>query len=63
MPRPRRRDTPPPRPGSLLDWREPKHWDGRRALPCRYCGTTTHLRDDDGQPAHKVCAEAAQTGH
>lgn len=48
--------------GRLLDWRDAKHWDAARALPCRYCGKTTHLRDDDRRPSHKVCAEAAQTG-
>ncbi|WP_228994760.1 hypothetical protein [Streptomyces sp. DH8] len=43
--------------GVLLDWASPGHWDGRAQLPCRYCGCLTHLRDDRGRPADKVCAE------
>jgi hypothetical protein len=53
---PRRRDI-PPAPGRLLDWRDASHFDRTRALPCRYCGKTTHLRDDERLPSHKVCAE------
>ena len=43
----------------LLDWSD-GHW-GSRPRPCRYqCGgAPTQLRDSKGQPAHKVCAEAA----
>ncbi|WP_286157598.1 hypothetical protein [Streptomyces griseus] len=44
--------------GVLLNWGSPGHWDGRVQLPCRYCGCLTHLRDDRGRPADKVCAEA-----
>jgi hypothetical protein len=47
-----------PSPSSVLDWREAHHWSSR-ALPCRYCGGLTHLRDDDRRSAHKTCAEAA----
>lgn len=59
----RRKSTPrrpePPATG-VLDWRGSDHW-GYWPLPCRYkCELMpTHLRDSKGQPAHKVCAEAA----
>ena len=58
----------------ILDWRDGKHYSNR-ALPCRYCGQPTNLRDSKGKPAHKICAEQAlaqqaadaadayQTGH
>jgi hypothetical protein len=42
----------------LLNWGSAEHW-AHEALPCRYCGRLTHLRDDKGAPADKVCAEAA----
>ena len=42
----------------LLDWRGPWHW-GKTEVLCGYCREPTWLRDDDGLPAHKVCAEAA----
>jgi hypothetical protein len=45
-------------PSGVLDWREAHHWSSR-ALPCRYCGGPTHLRDEGRRPAHKTCAEAA----
>jgi hypothetical protein len=44
----------------LLDWSDSsKHW-ARADAPCRYCigNLPTRLRDDDGFPAHKTCAEA-----
>lgn len=41
-----------------LNWRDRAHWGGRR-LPCRHCGRPAFCRDDDGVPAHKVCAELA----
>lgn len=44
-------------PGGLLDWRS-GHWSDVRAQ-CRYCPQTTHLRDHEGRPAHKTCAEEA----
>jgi hypothetical protein len=47
-------------PGSLLDWSDGRHWSGTE-LPCRYCGSGTHLRDSRMKPAHKVCAEDALT--
>lgn len=41
----------------LLDWSDrDKHWAWTEA-PCRHCHQPTHLRDDDKQPSHKVCAE------
>lgn len=30
-----------------------------RQAGCQYCGGATYLRDDNGVPAHKVCAEQA----
>ena len=45
---------------TLLDWTDPaKHWDKFKAKPCRHnCGfRNTNLRNDAGQPAHKVCEE------
>jgi len=47
-----------PDPPPVLDWRDAKHYS-RRALPCRYCGKPTNLRDSKGKPAHKVHAEQA----
>ncbi|NDK24718.1 hypothetical protein FSY75_09555 [Streptomyces sp. TR1341] len=44
-------------PGGLLDWSAEWHFDPE-ALPCRYCGAPTHLRDSRGVAADKVCAEA-----
>lgn len=40
-----------------LDWTGPGHYDRGRELPCRRCGTATHLRDDTGRACHKTCAE------
>ena len=57
----RRRRAPPETayvPGTLLDWRDSKHWSWEE-LPCRYCGFPTQLRDSKRAPAHKVCAEEA----
>lgn len=42
-----------------LDWRAARHWGGGKKLPCRYCGNGALLRDEVGDPAHKVCAETA----
>ncbi|MGW6456314.1 hypothetical protein ACWF94_10370 [Streptomyces sp. NPDC055078] len=42
----------------LLNWGSSAHWDPQKR-PCRYCGSPTHLRDDKGVPADKVCAEAS----
>lgn len=44
--------------GGLLDWSAARHF-ARDARPCWHCGAPTHLRDDKGIPADKVCAEAA----
>jgi hypothetical protein len=41
-----------------LDWTSSEHW-AHDERPCRHCGRPTHLRDDKGFPANKVCAEAA----
>jgi len=55
--RPRR--APPTQPSTgVLDWSDRSHW-ARTQAPCRYCRTPTFLRDDDGLPADKVCAEQA----
>ncbi|MFF2612286.1 hypothetical protein [Kitasatospora sp. NPDC058046] len=62
MSSPRRAQPEPAAPAALpevhLDWRGPQHWSDR-ARECRHCGVTTPLRDDEGKPAHKVCAERA----
>ncbi|MGP3684111.1 hypothetical protein ACTVZO_05255 [Streptomyces sp. IBSNAI002] len=54
--RPRR--APPAPPTGVLDWSDRRHW-ARTQAPCRYCRAATFLRDDDGLPADKVCAETA----
>ncbi|MER5312947.1 hypothetical protein ABT034_34825 [Streptomyces sp. NPDC002773] len=41
----------------LLDWRSSVHWSSE-LRPCRYCSVATNLRDEDGVPSHKTCAEA-----
>jgi hypothetical protein len=46
-----------PSPHAVLDWREAHHWSPQ-ARPCTHCGSLTHLRDDAGRPAHKICAAA-----
>lgn len=50
------RPTPLLGPGGLLDWRDSRHYSPE-ARPCRYCGNETHMRDETGKPADKVCAE------
>jgi hypothetical protein len=40
-----------------LDWRDGRHWDGRRERACRVCGTPTNLREASGTPACKTCVE------
>ena len=50
-----RMTTPP----AGLDWHSTAHWGGGRRLPCRHCGRPAFCRDDQGAPAHKVCAELA----
>lgn len=51
-------DQNPARPPPLLDWSDRTHW-ARADAPCRHCvgRQPTRLRDDQGLPAHKVCAE------
>lgn len=53
-------------PSGVLDWSDSKrHW-GPRRRPCRYCKGPTNLRDEEGRPSHKVCAEmrrAQQQAH
>jgi hypothetical protein len=39
-----------------LDWRDPKHF-ARRRMPCRVCKNPTFLRDNQGRPCDKTCAE------
>jgi hypothetical protein len=41
-----------------LDWSDGDHYDRRRELPCKHCDRPTNLRNDDGEPDHKTCAEA-----
>ncbi|MFF0561926.1 hypothetical protein [Streptomyces sp. NPDC004266] len=41
---------------ALLDWRSSAHWAPEQR-PCRYCSVATNLRDEDGVPSHKTCAE------
>ncbi|MFI8868527.1 hypothetical protein ACIGNW_16610 [Streptomyces sp. NPDC053707] len=41
----------------LLDWRDARHFDASRNLPCVLCGKPTPLRSHDREPVHKVCAE------
>lgn len=48
-------------PGTVLDWRTHQvgaEWGPNRGLePCRLCGHPAMLRDEQGQPCHKACAE------
>lgn len=39
----------------VLDWR--KHRLGTRPAKCRFCGRPAWLRDENGKPCHKGCAE------
>lgn len=41
---------------AVLNWSDQAHWSPL-ARPCSHCGLVTNLRDDEGEPAHKVCAE------
>ncbi|MFF7051823.1 hypothetical protein ACFY94_26075 [Streptomyces griseorubiginosus] len=41
----------------VLDWRSAEHWSFEPQL-CRHCRRATNLLDDQGEPSHKVCAEA-----
>lgn len=46
-------------PQRTVNGSDPKHWDAAR-LPCRYCGTSTNLRDMQRRPSCKVCHEEHQ---
>jgi hypothetical protein len=50
------RRTPVGAEGRRLRRAAPRHW-AALALPCRCCRGNTHLRDEQGRPCHKVCAE------
>ncbi|WP_415940010.1 hypothetical protein [Streptomyces sp. 039-1] len=47
-----------PPPGSLLDWRDGRHFDHWQDLPCVLCDKPTPLRSHSAEPAHKTCAES-----
>jgi hypothetical protein len=41
----------------VLDWTDAqRHW-AERLRPCRFCKGPTRLRDEEGRPSHKTCAE------
>lgn len=45
---------------TYLNWDEKDrvpHWNGGRRERCRWCGDPAFLIDEQGVPAHKVCAE------
>ncbi|MGW3873582.1 hypothetical protein ACWEC4_22595 [Streptomyces sp. NPDC005055] len=42
---------------ALLDWRDNRHFDPHRNVPCVLCGRPTPMRSHDREPVHKVCAE------
>ena len=44
-----------------LNWHDGQHFNRRGPAPCRWCSGPTHLLDDYGRAAHKVCAEANLT--
>lgn len=52
---------PPAAPIQHLDWRDSSHF--RRDAPCVLCRKPTPLRSHDGEPVHKVCAEAWNAEH
>ncbi|KES03416.1 hypothetical protein BU52_30735 [Streptomyces toyocaensis] len=47
----------------LLDWRDARHFDRFRDLPCVLCEHPTPMRSHHGEPVHKTCAEAWITAH
>ncbi len=47
-----------PAPGGLLEWRDARHFDRWRDLPCVLCGRPTPMRSHSEEPVHKVCAES-----
>jgi hypothetical protein len=46
----------------VLDWSKPQHF-GVFVKPCRICGNPAFMRDDDGRPCHKTCAESLLTAN
>jgi hypothetical protein len=50
-----------PRQTVLLDWRDSSHF--RREAPCVLCQKPTMLHSHDGEPVHKICAEAWNAQH
>jgi hypothetical protein len=42
----------------VREWRAAYRWHPIQTL-CRHCGEWTHLRDDEGLPAHWLCAAKA----
>ncbi|MFI8186207.1 GGDEF domain-containing protein [Actinacidiphila glaucinigra] len=46
---------------ALLDWHDACRF--RFDAPCMLCGNLTPLRSHNGEPAHKVCAEAWNAEH
>lgn len=44
----------------VLDWRGSEHWSPR-LYRCRLCPGLTQLRDEEGRPCHKCCAEQEAT--
>lgn len=44
-----------------LDWRNGNHYRAQE-LACVLCGWPTRLRDDNGAPSHKTCAENVTSG-
>jgi hypothetical protein len=49
------------KPGHLLNWNHSRHWLSKPAR-CVHCRKNTFLRDEDGAPSHKVCAERVLLG-
>ncbi|MEU0034675.1 hypothetical protein [Streptomyces sp. NPDC006333] len=52
-----------PAPGTLLDWRDGRHFDRWQDLPCVLCERPTPMRSHYGEPVHKICAEEWITAH
>ncbi|MFD5820237.1 hypothetical protein [Streptomyces sp. NPDC127038] len=46
-----------PGPGSLLDWRDSRHFDHWQDKPCVLCDKPTPMRSHAGEAVHKACAE------
>ncbi|MFJ4569011.1 hypothetical protein ACIP4U_36235 [Streptomyces caelestis] len=47
-----------PAPGGLLEWRDARHFDRWKDLPCVLCGRPTPMRSHSEEPVHKACAES-----